>query len=92
MRLLSGNFNYEDSGIWDRTHLRWYTFYTGRQLLEENRFNVTKQWVDGELPVYSITKVIPAPIRAKIYRALAAISPGLFGGQLLFSASTLENE
>src|SRR5688500_7292562 len=25
-KLLSGKFDYEELGIWDNTHLRWYTF------------------------------------------------------------------
>ena len=35
LRLLFGRFDYEDSGILDRTHLRWFTFDTARAMLEQ---------------------------------------------------------
>ena len=30
-RLLRGTWNYEDSGVFDRSHLRWFTFETTRR-------------------------------------------------------------
>lgn len=42
MNLLKGRFDYQDSGILDRTHLRFFTGQTGRELLEEAGFMVEK--------------------------------------------------
>lgn len=87
LKLLLGQFNYEESGVWDYTHLRWYTFKTGRQLLEKNKFQVLKAWVDGELPFGRLTKrVLSEKTRIYIYKLLTKLSKGLFGGQLLYIA------
>ncbi|MGB7182449.1 MAG: class I SAM-dependent methyltransferase [Burkholderiaceae bacterium] len=39
-RLLSGNFRYEDSGLMDRTHLRWFTRLTLMEMFEETGWAV----------------------------------------------------
>ena len=39
LRLLFGHFEYADSGILDRTHLRFFTFRTGRRLLAAGGFD-----------------------------------------------------
>lgn len=39
-RLACGAFQYEDSGLLDRTHLRWFTRITMLQLFEATGFNV----------------------------------------------------
>ena len=38
LRLLFGRFNYSDSGVMDRTHLRFFTFRTARELISEAGF------------------------------------------------------
>lgn len=38
--LLCGNFQYEDSGILDRTHVKFYTLYTIVKLLEECGYKI----------------------------------------------------
>lgn len=85
-KLLTGNFDYEESGVWDNTHLRWYTFKTGKQLLESNGFLVVKAMVSGDIPLLSLFGRISYTIRQSIYKALSTISPGFFGGQLLYVA------
>lgn len=86
MKLILGRFEYADSGIWDRTHLRWYTYSSGKRLLEQHGFKVVRSWVDGGLPFYRISRMIPANIQKVIYQILTAVSPGLFGGQLLYES------
>jgi len=39
--LLFGRFNYRDTGILDRTHLRFFTLKTMKQLITESGFDVT---------------------------------------------------
>lgn len=38
--LVRGRFDYEESGVMDRTHLRWFTPATYRQMLEQAGLNV----------------------------------------------------
>jgi len=88
-QLMKGNFNYQEYGIWDYTHFRWYTYKTGKKLLEEAGFKVERIDVSGEIPFEpKLKKVMPAGARRGIYSVLKKLSPGLFGFQLLYLAKT----
>jgi len=87
-KLMRGNFEYQEYGIWDYTHFRWYTYRSGKKLLEENGYTVSSSDVSGEIPFEpKLKKVIPGSARRGIYKALKKISPGLFGFQLLYVAT-----
>lgn len=52
-RLLLGRFDYCDSGVMDRTHLRFFTFRTARELLVEAGFTpLQKTWEPGIARVF----------------------------------------
>jgi methionine biosynthesis protein MetW len=86
-QLLLGNFNYQDTGIWDYTHFRWYTFASAKKLLQENNFVIEYATVTGDLPLNSLfKKILPGSIRKKIFSFLIRISKGFFGYQLLYMA------
>ena len=88
--LVKGDFNYEDAGLWDYTHFRWYTFKTGMQLLEKHRFKVKIATVTGELPFNSVFKRIFSNYFSRlIFSLLIKISKGFFGYQLLFKATKI---
>ncbi len=88
MKLVSGNFNYQQAGIWDYTHVKWYTYRSAQKMLANAGFIVETAEVTGELPLNSVfSKILPASARKKIFNALAGISKGFFGYQLLFTAS-----
>ena len=84
--LLKGNFPFKESGTWDYTHLRWYTFKSGKEMLIRNNFQIVKALVDGDIPLLSIFRIIPKNIRQRIYMLLTHISKGFFGGQLIYVA------
>src|SRR5262249_26316275 len=46
LRLLFGQFNYRDSGVMDRTHLRFFTVRTARELLKDSGFEVVRTAFD----------------------------------------------
>ncbi|MEM9693559.1 MAG: methionine biosynthesis protein MetW [Myxococcota bacterium] len=51
MRLFRGDFTYEETGLLDRTHLRFYTWHTFQALLEEFGYSVEERVVDTwEIP------------------------------------------
>jgi 2-polyprenyl-3-methyl-5-hydroxy-6-metoxy-1,4-benzoquinol methylase len=91
IQLMKGNFNYAETGIWDYTHFRWYTFQTARQLLEQNHFSIELATVTGDLPFNSLfKKILPHRISKAIFGLLIKISKGFFGYQLLFVAKKIE--
>jgi SAM-dependent methyltransferase len=84
LQLLKGNFPYAEAGIWDYTHVRWYTFRSALKLLSQY-YKVDLATVTGELPFNRFFKmVLPSRVAGFLYRSLIKISKGLFGYQLLF--------
>jgi len=86
IRLLMGIFEYECGGIMDDTHFRWYTFASGRKLLERAGFQVIHASVEGHLPLGPLRKILPSSLQAWLDRAACAWWPGLFGSQLIYVA------
>jgi len=85
--LIKGNFNYQDAGTWDYTHVKWYTFNTAKQLLLQHHFKIDIATVTGSLPLNSVFgKILPAGFQKSIYSLLIKISKGFFGFQLLYRA------
>ena len=83
---LLGRFEYTDEGIMDATHLRFYTFSSGRQLLETSGFRVIRAKAAGSiLPWGALRRVAPF-LTSALDRFFCRINPGLFGRQLLYLA------
>lgn len=72
-RLLSGHFRYEDSGMLDRTHLRWFTRQTLLEMFAETGWAVAQ----------GMTRSIQAPQQEGMLAALARYAQeiGLDGEQ-----------
>ena len=84
LELIKGNFPVADSGVWDYTHVRWYTIESASELFKNHGFEIDRVWVDGALPLYRITRHIPRSIQNACFRVLVSISKGLFGSQILY--------
>jgi len=85
-KLLRGNCRYERSGLMDSTHLRWFTFQTGRELLEDGGFRIQSAKVEGSLPLAPFRRILPAAWVAGLDRWGCRKWPGLFGYQMIYSA------
>ena len=86
-KLTMGNFRYQEYGIWDYTHFRWYTFRSAQEMLKENNYVVEKADVSGWIPFdHRLKKITPSGLRNGLFKVLKKISPGLFGFQLLYVA------
>jgi 2-polyprenyl-3-methyl-5-hydroxy-6-metoxy-1,4-benzoquinol methylase len=86
LRLLLGKFEYTDSGLMDRTHIRWYSFASARRLLERHGFTILEAAVDGGLPLGPLRRVLPRRLLAPIDRAACRAAPGLLGYEMLYVA------
>jgi len=94
--LLRGRFDYQDCGIMDATHLRWFTRRTVREFFERLGFQITALdcTVNINLPDYQRRypwRRMPQAFRRKLVGKLAAWSPTLFGCQHIVRA-TLPNK
>ena len=83
---LFGRFEYEEGGIMDATHLRFYTFASGRRLLESNGLLISTAAVEAVFPLARKIR-LPSRIVAMLDQLVGSYSPGLFGWQLLYIAS-----
>lgn len=84
-KIFLGKFDYENSGIMDYTHLRWYTYKSGKKLLLDHGFKIIDISVDGNIPFASYLGFLPLNIKEFIKNNLLKISPGLFGGQFIYT-------
>ncbi len=84
--LLLGKFEYEDGGIMDNTHFRWYTFASARRLLEAHGFRVIRAYASGHFPMPLFGRLVPSALRRWIDGCATRFSPGFFGVQLIYVA------
>lgn len=77
--LLAGRFAYEDSGILDRTHLRFYTRDTARAMLEQAGLEIDETDVVPDVP---LLRLKPRFVGAN-YR-IASLLPGLLSTEFFF--------
>lgn len=85
LRLLSGSFEYTDGFLLDRSHLRFFTMESGRQLVRQCGYRIDKEMVRwAPLPGDRVWRMIPF-LRDWVNDSLARSSPGLFGYQFVYS-------
>lgn len=77
MRLMFGLWRYEDAGIFDRTHLRFFTIRSGRELVRSGGLEVRRQAFVGPLTFHL----------GRPARHLIRIRPQLLANQMIFEAA-----
>ncbi len=85
-RLLTGHFDYEESGLMDASHFRWFTYATSRRLLESSGFEVLHHSCEGSFPLPFVRRWIGRQIAAAVDARAVKLFPGLFGYQMLLLA------
>ncbi len=80
-RLMFGRFDYEDSGILDRTHLHFYTLRTARQLVESAGLEILKWDIVPDVPLLRFRSRL-----AKANYRIAHLLPNLLSTEALFVA------
>ncbi len=81
LRLLFGRFDYEESGIMDRTHLHFYTLRTARQLLERAGLEILEADIVPDVPLLRFKYRL-----ARANYHVAHLLPNLFATEALFVA------
>ena len=75
IKLLLGKFDYEESGILDKTHLRFFNEKSANELLNQAGFNIIKFDIVPSIPLLCINQ--------KIEYLIAKIRPNLFSAEFL---------
>lgn len=89
--LLLGRFDYEQWGIMDATHLRWFTSDSVRRLFEGAGYEVQSldYTAGASLPVYDVARPwrwMSRYARTAVLRRLVRVAPGLVGCQFVIVA------
>lgn len=80
--LLRGRFEYTETGLMDRTHLRFFDFNTARALVEAAGIEVVHHEGVGQCPLGPVRRLSPSLGRL-VDRWTAATWPGLFAFHLI---------
>ncbi|HVR42165.1 MAG TPA: class I SAM-dependent methyltransferase [Thermoanaerobaculia bacterium] len=88
LMLLTGRFEYDDRGILDRTHLRFYTRASARRLLEEAGLRIVLEeasTIPVRFALASLPRSVLGPLEAALI-GLTRLRPTLLGYQSIFVA------
>jgi 2-polyprenyl-3-methyl-5-hydroxy-6-metoxy-1,4-benzoquinol methylase len=86
LRFLFGRFEYTDGGIMDETHVRFYTFAAGAELLEANGYKLVKVQSEGRFPLWKARNILPVRLVKALNHFVVKHWPGIFGWQSLYLA------
>lgn len=94
LNLLAGRFNYQSRGILDRTHLRFFTRRTAREMIAASGYRILKERATA-IPAEAAVGLEPSNFLARSMNAIAALAarirPTLFGYQFLFELTPLKD-
>lgn len=85
LMLLSGRFDYAEYGLMDRTHLRFYTLRTGRQMLEAQGYEVRQTLIAGS----GLQNALNSVARRLRREMPGLILPSLLAYELIYVATLL---
>ena len=94
IKILFGRFDYEEKGIFDKTHLRFFTIKTLKRLIKNKKYQITSMHFTP-LPIYLILPNAPKTILnllSSLLNLLANFWPNLFAYQIIIKANKLKNE
>lgn len=89
LKFAAGRFEYEQAGVMDDTHLRFFTFRTAAKYLlgDAPSLKVTEQRVTGSVPLWLLRRyVLPRAVSRALDQAGCRLFPNLFGSEVLIKA------
>ncbi|MFH2069951.1 MAG: class I SAM-dependent methyltransferase [Elusimicrobiota bacterium] len=85
VRLLFGKFDYEDYGILDNTHLRFFTLKTAKEMIESSGLKIEHLSIDPDKGIPRFHGVfLRIPGGWKFLKKIYSLCPTLFGYQFIF--------
>ena len=81
-QFLLGRFRYTETGIMDRTHLRFFDFYSARHLLKIAGLEVVEHFGLGKFPMGPFREWLPG-FSSKVDRLVSGRYPGLFAFHII---------
>jgi len=84
IKLLMGRWEYQESGTFDYTHVRWYTRQSMIELVTSYGFVLDMFLAEGWIPLPGLRFLVGQRLRAQLNAYACRWMPGLFGRQLIF--------
>jgi len=76
LKILFGNFEYEDTGILDKGHIRFFNEKSAKKLISDSGYEIVKFDITG----------LESPFATKIIHKIGMLDPNLFAYQFLIIA------
>ncbi|HXW90886.1 MAG TPA: class I SAM-dependent methyltransferase [Terriglobales bacterium] len=86
LQFLIGRWKYQDWGILDRTHLRFFDRQSSAALLEDAGYEIMRRTTHGPFPLLKPVRKYMGPWAGKIDRWMSAALPGLLAMQFVYLA------
>jgi SAM-dependent methyltransferase len=86
LQFLFGRWRYQDWGILDRTHFRFFDLHSADELIQSAGYEILKVSRDGPLPFTKPVRKLIGPLAKGIERFVCSVSPGLFACQFVYLA------
>lgn len=87
LEFLRGRFRYAETGIMDRTHVRFFDFASARLLLETCGVTVNRHFGVGHFPLGGTLRSLAPGLCQEVDRFVIKNWPGLFGIHLICTGS-----
>jgi len=84
LKLLAGRVEYEQYGLMDYTHVRWYTRRTLIQLFERHGFLLERASSNGYFPLGPLRRILPLRFSRLCDDRLIPMLPGLLAKEFVF--------
>lgn len=81
-----GRFRYVETGITDRTHLRFFDFHSARELLEGAGVRVSRHLAVGHVPLGPVRRAVGS-MAPRLDRLASRLRPGFFGFHILLAGT-----
>lgn len=82
LRVMAGRFRYEDHGLYDRTHLRFFTYDNLIKEVVPENFKVMTRIQNGHFPLPGLRRVLPSKFIKLLDRLAIKVSPNLFSSEI----------
>jgi len=82
LNLLLGKFEYAEHGLYDRTHLRFFTWDTFPKEVMPEGFEIIKRHYSGNFPMPGIRRILPKLITENIDDFFLRHFPNLFSSEV----------
>ncbi len=86
LKFVFGRWRYQDWGILDRTHFRFFDLHSSAELLRESGYEILNRRCDGPFPLLKPLRPWIGPIGRSIDRFSSELVPGLFAMQFIYLA------